>query len=227
MQRLTRAEFLEVLGLSSGAFDQLQHLGHVALAFGTPLPATKGAYLDLDLVAMGVTLGLTPSFGREISATIVATYFNHWATAVGHAEADPSQDFYLAVGGQGWDAERNAPTLLLVSNGTSDQIATDFRQLSDIVGYYAVNISDILRRIRSRARALGIDLSSPFFFPPDDERFHQIIARVKRERDERIARFRRNKNKVSEAQARQRRYNISTVPRLSNVSCPSEMQGMQ
>ena len=46
MQSLTRDEFLEVLGLTSGAFDQLQHAGHVALAFGTPLPATPGRILD-------------------------------------------------------------------------------------------------------------------------------------------------------------------------------------
>ena len=63
MQSLTRDEFLEVLGLTSGAFDQLQHAGHVPLAFGTPLPATPGRYLDLDLVAMATNLGLTPALG--------------------------------------------------------------------------------------------------------------------------------------------------------------------
>ena len=71
MQSLTRDQFLELLGLTGGAFDQLQHAGHVALAFGTPLPATPGRYLDLDLVAMATNLGLTPSLGRENSTAIV------------------------------------------------------------------------------------------------------------------------------------------------------------
>src|SRR6266566_6635312 len=103
MRSLTRDEFLEVLGLTGGAFDQLQHAGHVALAFGTPVPATPGRYLDLDLVAMAINLGLSRWLRRDISTTIVAGYFHQWASAVGHAEADPHQDFFLAVGGVGWD----------------------------------------------------------------------------------------------------------------------------
>ena len=99
MQHLSRDEFLEILGLTGGSFDQLQHAGHVALAFGTPVPATPGRYLDLDLVAMAVNLGLTPSLGRETSTAIVAGYFHQWASAVGHAEAEPRQDFFMAVGG--------------------------------------------------------------------------------------------------------------------------------
>jgi hypothetical protein len=62
---LTRDEFLELLGLTSGTFDQAQHSGHVALAFGTTLPARPGRYLDFDLVAMAINLGLTPSIGRK------------------------------------------------------------------------------------------------------------------------------------------------------------------
>lgn len=42
MQSLSRDQFLDVLALTSGAFDQMQHAGHVALAFGTPIPAGPG-----------------------------------------------------------------------------------------------------------------------------------------------------------------------------------------
>jgi hypothetical protein len=99
MQHLSRDEFLEILGVTSGSFDQLQHAGHVALAFGTPMPATPGRYLDLDLVAMGINLGLTGSLGRENSTAIVFGFFHQWASAVGHAEADPSQDFFMPSAG--------------------------------------------------------------------------------------------------------------------------------
>src|SRR4249919_3064092 len=114
MQNLSRDEFLEILALTGGSFDQLQHAGHVALAFGTPMPATPGRYL-----------------GLETSTAIVGGYFHQWANAVGHAEADPHKDFFMAVGGVGWDVSKKSPKLLLVTNGTVEEIALDFRNTSD------------------------------------------------------------------------------------------------
>src|SRR5204862_6415542 len=116
MQSLTRDELLEILRLTGGAFDQLQHAGYVALAFGAPLPATPGRYLDLDLVAMAINLALTPSLSREVSTTIVAAFFHQWASAVGHAEANPNENFFVAVAGVGWDAAKKGPKLLLVTH---------------------------------------------------------------------------------------------------------------
>jgi hypothetical protein len=217
MQSLTRDEFLEVLALTSGAFDQLQHAGHVALAFGTPMPATPGRYLDLDLVAMAINLGLTQSLGRELSTVIVGAYFDQWASAVGHAEADLKRDYFMAVGEVGWDAAKKGPKLLLVTHGTLDQIVEDFRAIKDLVGFFTVNISDIIRRLRARAHAAGIDLGRALFFPPNDPRFDQILMQVKRERDGRIARLRRDKKKFAAMKARGRRQDITAVPRVQNV----------
>jgi hypothetical protein len=217
MQTLTRDEFLEVLALTSGAFDQSQHAGYVALAFGTPMPATPGRYLDLDLVAMAISLGLTPSLGREVSTVIVGAYFHQWASAVGHAEADPNENFFMAVGGVGWDAAKKGPKLLMVTHGTIAQIAEDFRDLKGLVGFFTVNISDIMRRLRARAHAVGIDLSRPFFFQPNDPRFDQILMQVKRERAGRIARLRQDKKKFAAMKARSRRQDIAAVPRVQNV----------
>ena len=218
MQHLSRDEFLEILGVTSGSFDQLQHAGHVALAFGTPVPATPGRYLDLDLVAMAVNLGLTPSLGRATSTAIVAGYFSQWASAVGHAEADPRQEFFLAVGGVGWDVSKKSAKLLLVTHGTVDDIAQDFRSTPHVVGFFTVNISDIIRRLRARAHTAGIDLSRPFFFPPNDPRFNEMLTRVRRERDARIARLRRDKKKFAAAKARGRRQDIVAAPRVKDVT---------
>jgi hypothetical protein len=217
MQHLSRNEFLEVLGLSGPAFDQLQHAGHVALAFETPMPSTPGRYLDLDLVAMGMNLGLAPSVGRENSTAIVLCYFHQWAHAVGHAEADPSQDFFMAVGGVGWDNAKKSTKLLLVTNGTLDQITGDLRTATDLVGYYTINISSIIRRLREKAAAVGIDLTRPFFFPPDDPRFKEILTRVKRERDARFARLRGDKKKFAAVKARARRQDIFAAPRVQDI----------
>ena len=188
------------------------------------MPATPGRYLDLDLVAMWINLGLTPSLGRETSTAIVAGYFHQWANAVGQAEAEPSQDFFLAVGGVGWDVSKRGPKLLLVTNGTLDQIAQDFQSTSEVVGFFTVNISDIIRRLREKAVAAGIDLSRPFFFSPNDPRFNEILTRVRRERDARIARFRRNKKKFAAAEARDRHQNIVAAPRVKDINYQFAMQ---
>jgi hypothetical protein len=226
MQALTRDEFLEILGLTGGAFDQLQHAGYVALAFGTPLPATPGRYLDLDLVAVAINLGLTPSLGRKTATAIVGGFFHQWGSAVGQAEADPAHEFFMAVGGVGWDAVKRGPRLMLVTNGTLDQIMGDFRDRKDLVGFFTVNISDIIRRLRERAQKAGIDLRRPFFFPPDDARFDEILAQVKRERNERIARVRRDKKKFAALKARRGRRDITEPPRVENSTFPPVMQGI-
>jgi hypothetical protein len=227
MQYLTRDEFLELLGLSSGTFDQLQHAGHVALAFGTPMPAAPGRYLGLDLVAMATNLALAQSLGRETATAIVGGFFHQWASAVGYAEADPNQNFFLAVGGIGWDAAKKGPKLLLVTNGTLDQITQDFRDKKDLAGFFTVGISDIVRRLRARAHAAGIDLTRPIFFPPDDRRFDQILMQVKRDRDARVARLRRDKKKFAAARERNRRKDITALPRVENSNYPFAMQATE
>ena len=98
MRSLTRDQLLRIFGLTSGAFDALQRAGHVALAFGTPIPATPGRYFDLDLVGMAIALGLAPTLGRPTATTIVLAFFNQWVAAVGHADADRRKTTFLQWG---------------------------------------------------------------------------------------------------------------------------------
>jgi hypothetical protein len=225
MQSIPRDTFLKILGLSNGAFDQMQHAGRVALAFGAPLPARPGWYLDLDLVAMAINLGLTPSIGRAYATAVVGGFFNQWGAAVGCAEAEPTQQFFMAIGGADWDPEKKRPRLLLVTHGTLAQVAKDFEQIGGIAGAFHVNVSDILSRVRRRARDVGIDLSSPFFFAPSDPRFKQILQQVAQERDARIARLRqqRNKKKLSAVKAFRIHKDIRAVPRVKDVGYPDAL----
>ena len=95
-----------------------------------------------------------------------------------------------------------------------------FRGQRGLVGFVTVNVSDILRRLRARAQAAGIDLSRPFFFPPDDPRFDQILTQVKRELCARITRFRRDKKKFALAKERSRRQKTVTLPRVTEMRNP-------
>ncbi len=214
MRSLTRDQLLKIFGLTSGAFDALQRAGYVALAFGTPIPATPGRYFDLDLVAMAIAAGLAPTLGRQTATTIVLGYFNQWVAAVGHADADSAQNYFFAIGAMGSDNYERRPREIWVTNGTMEQIMSDLRDASSVI---AVNITDIIARLRVKARAAGIDLSQPFFFPPEHERFSQIITEFKQERDARIARLRRNKKKLRRHQALMSREDIKAVARLSDA----------
>jgi hypothetical protein len=196
MRALTRDELLLLVGLTSSSFDQLSHAGHVALAFGAAAPGAIGRYLDLDAVALAISQGLTPSLGRKIATLIVAGFFEEWASAVGQAEADRNEDAFFAVGGADWDAQFKSPRRLLIAHGTLEQLRNQFGGTKGLVGYFAVNLSDIIRRLRARGQEVGIDLDGPFFFVPDHPLFGQILAQVKRERDLRISRVRRGKKKL-------------------------------
>jgi hypothetical protein len=107
------------------------------------------------------------------------------------------------------------PREIWVTNGTSEQIMSDLHGASSVM---AVNITDILARLRAKARTAEIDLSQPFFFPPEHERFSQIIAEFKQEREARIARLRRNKNKLRRHQALMSRQHIKAVARVESSS---------
>jgi hypothetical protein len=63
---------------------------------------------------------------------------------------------------------------------------------------------------------VGIDLSQPFFFPPDHERFSQIIAEFEHERETRIARLRKDKKKWRRHQTLVDRKDIQPAVRFRN-----------
>jgi hypothetical protein len=66
----------------------------------------------------------------------------------------------------------------------------------------------------------------PFFLPPDDPRFDQILTQVKRERDARIARLRRDKKRLALAkqQRRSRLQKIDELPRAKEALYPPVMR---
>jgi hypothetical protein len=213
VRSLTRDQFLKIFGLSSGAFDAQQRAGHVALAFGTPIPSAPGRYFDLDLVAMAIAAALSPTLGRKDATTIVLGFFNQWVAAVGQADADPARDYFFAIGGFGWGDDRKSFSELLVTHGVSAQILSDLRGARSVI---AVNVTQILVRLRDKARAAGTDLSQPFFFPPEHERYSQIIAEFQQEREARVARLRRTNKETRHPQAMSR-HNIRAVERLGGA----------
>jgi hypothetical protein len=152
MRSLTRDQFLKIFGITSGAFDAQQRAGHVALAFRTPIPATPGRYFDLDLVAMVIAAGLTPTLGRQAATTIVLGFFNQWVSAVGHADADTAQNYFFAMGLVVRENDERRPREIWVTNGTSEQIISDLRDASSVI---AVNILSGVLAPQRRLESIG------------------------------------------------------------------------
>jgi hypothetical protein len=190
MRALTRDQLLTVMGMTSGGFDAQQRAGHVALAFGSPHPAMPGRYCDLDLVGLAISNGLAPTLGRPTATTVTLGFFDQWVAAVGQADADTSQNYFFAMGLFGWNDDKKHPEEIVVTHGISAQIMDDLRDAGSVI---AVNITDVIARLRAKGRAAGIDLSQPFFFPPNHERYRQIISEFEAERQARLARLRRDK----------------------------------
>jgi hypothetical protein len=179
-----------------------------------PSPAAPGRYFDLDLVAMALAEGLAPTLTRPAATRIVLGFFNQWVAAVGHADADPTQNYFFAMGLVGRDNDERRPREIWVTNGTTDQIMSDLRNARSVI---AVNITDIIARLREKARTAGIDLSQPFYFPPEHERYSQIITEFEQVREARVARLRRSKKKFRRHQELTSRQDIRAVPRLKDV----------
>jgi hypothetical protein len=206
MRPISREQFLKVLGLSSGAYDQIQHSTGAALAFGSPIPAAPGRYLDIDLVGMAITAGLAPALGRQTATVIVLGFFNHWIAATAEVDTDSGRHFF----GLGLVLEKfgRKPKEIRITRGSAEEILTDLRGSSSII---TVDISDIVSRLRDRGRIAGVDLSGPFFFPPGHPKLKEIIAEFEEERERRVARFRRDKKKLIRQNAQRRRTNIRAV----------------
>jgi hypothetical protein len=201
MRAISREQFLQVLGLSSGAYDQIQHSTGAALAFGSPIPATPGRYLDFDLVGMAIAAGLAPALGRQAATVIVLGFFNHWIAATSEADTDSGRHFFglgLVLNEVG-----RKPKEIRITHGSAEGILNELRGSSSII---AVDIRDILSRLRERARAIGVDLSGPFFFPPEHPHVKEIIAEFIEERERRVERLRRDKKKLAQHNALIRRH---------------------
>jgi hypothetical protein len=224
VQSLTRDDFLELLRLEPGTFEALQHRGQVALAFGATLPGTPGVYLDMDLVAMAITLGLSPSLGRDSAAAIVLRFAAMWAATVARAEAERTRDFFLGIGALGVrDPVKKIPKLYGVTHGTMAEISEDLQAQSEpLMNACLVNVSDIIRRLRESGREAGINLESEFFFLPDDPRFVGIQRAIEREIEARFNRLKSDKKKLARAKTRSRRQDIKNVSRQP-VTYPIEM----
>jgi hypothetical protein len=72
------------------------------------------------------------------------------------------ETIFFAIGCFTWDDRKKRFSEIQVTIGATEQVMSNLSGASSVI---AVNITDIVTRLRTKARAVGIDLSQPFFFP--------------------------------------------------------------
>ena len=133
----------------------------------------------------------------------------------------------MAVGGVGWDAAKKSPNfywLRMEQWIRSPRISETRRIWLAFSPSTLATSSDGSARVPTRPASISAGHS---FFRPMILDFDQILTQVRRERDARIARLRRDKKKFAAAKGRARRQDITALPRVKDVNYPLAMQEME
>jgi hypothetical protein len=133
-------------------------------------------------------------------------FFNHWIAATAEVDAGRGRHF-LGLGLVLEGSFRKA-TEIRITHGSRQEILADLGGSSSII---TLDIRDIATRLRERGRAVGVALSGPFFCPPEHPRFKEVIAEFLEERDRRVARLRRDKQKFARHKALTKRPDIKEL----------------
>jgi hypothetical protein len=174
MIELRRQEFIDVLGMTPETFVQRTMKRQFVLAWGAA-PGMNAKFYPVDLAVARVVEEAATMTGFYDAANIVATHMDHVLETIGRAEYDSASFYYLAVAAAG----HGAKTEYLISSGLPTEILADINGAKPPFPHHRVctiNMTRIIADLRKRGAALRLDLSEPFFLPPDHPKFRELIG---------------------------------------------------
>jgi hypothetical protein len=181
---LARPQLNAVLGLDDNVFDQRAHKNRLPLGWSA-VPATAGQYFPIDLICIRTSDELATMVGYEHAAMLVRTHFGHIAETVSRSDAEGGRRAYfiaLAVAGAGKQLE------YFLTSGLPEEILGDLaRENFPYRRVILVNITALASELRQRAQKVGVDLSAPFFLPPDHPQFAELIGAAEQARKDTLA----------------------------------------
>jgi hypothetical protein len=191
MIELKRKLVPRLLGITPAAFAVRADQATLPLAWGAPLAAAgKLLAIDVAIIRFGEELG--KMVGCADATAIMMAHFDHCAETISRSEFDPEgRTFYLAVAVAGSEAKRD----YLIASGLPEEILADINGAVPPFPHHrvcTVNVTLVLADLRERARAIGLDLSAPFFLPADHPQFRELIEGAADMRRELLAALKRD-----------------------------------
>jgi hypothetical protein len=206
--RLTLQELLKITATTDQGLRSLRRRGQIALAFGQRHAFDSLTYLPLDAVAMLLRGTLAKSYGQTEAAQFVRIYGDVWAQVVAEAEADFKTDVSFCI--VDFERENDGKKATMAAgarDATPEQIAAAVANTPEAQGFVAVrincvNLSHLIRAIRTSAAKHGINLTMPFMPPPGSEDFQKLFEPYVEARDAAIVQVRdRRRREVLARQA--------------------------
>jgi hypothetical protein len=162
-------DLLTIAGLNAATLRSDRKRGIAVAAFGAERPVSDEHCWLIDGVALLIRNELRRDNGmaRRAAAMVVRRFFDKWVECVSRIE-HRGEDVLFAVAEQ-------TPTVWWCGAGLAAQLP-DFIRSNPPRRLFVVNVENIMRDMRERAKRAGFDLSGgSFFFPPDHELYQQWL----------------------------------------------------
>jgi hypothetical protein len=179
--RITLSELLTATETSVEALKSMRRRDHVALAFGRRDALASSWYLPVDAVGIHLTTALAKVYGATLAAQMVRTFGDVLLTVVAQAEADFASDAHFAVVDFVNETDgRSAHLACGARDATPEAVAAMVARSPAAQGYVVarinvVNVSHVIRVIRTTAARHGIDLTARFLPAPDSDEFQGLM----------------------------------------------------
>jgi hypothetical protein len=197
-------DYLAITGIPRGSFDAWQARGEIALAFGLARRLAGGTMLDLDCICHFIGEALAQRFTRKYAATgLVCGYSDEVLRAIGLADTT-ADAIFLAAAESGPDyALTRRHRMHFGATTLADLAASLAKHEQPVTLITLVNVTRILRDVRTRAAKHGHVWTAPFFPPPDHPLATKLMAVAKKERDAALQMFAQEQLAKSVSEARQ------------------------
>jgi hypothetical protein len=201
MPQLSLSELLTVTGTTLQGLKTLRRRDQVAGAFGLRHAYENFKFLPLDAIGFLLSGSLAKAYGQTEAAQLVRVHGDVWAEVVAEAEADPLSDqSFCIVDFERESDGKSAHMACGARDATPERIAATLQRTPAAEGFVAVrvncvNVSYLMRVLRTTAAKHDIDLLNPFLPPRGHPAFAEIFAPYVKSRDAAIVSVRDRKSR--------------------------------
>lgn len=179
--RLTRNELLAITDHTEHGFKTKLRRDQWGLAYGGRYTGARAWYGPEDAVAVHLISTLAKAYGGNTAALMTRVFGDVVLAAIAKAEGDCTVDAHFAVVDFIAPDGQRAYLACGAHDATPETIAAELAKSYLVHGFVAervimVNISHLIRTVRTNAAQLGIDLTVPFLPAPESDEFLELMS---------------------------------------------------